>query len=159
MTQKCYCDWTLVWWWFRIRIGWCFEHTSRIKIGFGYNWNLSDRIIKFQYLHNTDRRAGRQAALQNGPVGCWLSWAAEKGRPEGCPSLQPAPPFCTARWPALLSFVQPASPPTVHVIHLETRSYSPPPISVIRVCFASGSESLRQNVCWDYFAFSWTQVI
>jgi len=73
------------------------------------------------------RRAGRQAALQGGPVGCTLRWAAEKGGPEGCPFLQPAgSPFCTARWPVLLSSMQPASPPTVHVFHLETRSSSPP---------------------------------
>ena len=53
------------------------------------------------------RRAGRQAALQDWPVGCTLrganglhirlNWAAEKGGPEGCPFLQPAPPFFAAR--------------------------------------------------------------
>ena len=29
---------------FRIRIGLCFEHTFRIRMGFGYYWNFSDRI-------------------------------------------------------------------------------------------------------------------
>jgi len=43
---------------------------------------------------------GWRAAQQNGPVGCTLSWPAEKGRSEGCPFLQPAGPP--------LSFAQPA---------------------------------------------------
>ena len=79
------------------------------------------------------RRAGWQAALQDGPVGCKLSWASEKGGLEGCPFLQLAgPPFCAACWPALLSSVQPTSPPKIHVFHLETRPFSlpSPPISV-----------------------------
>jgi len=39
-------------------------------------------------LHSS--RAGRPAALQDGPVGCTLSWSGEKGGTEGCPFLQPA---------------------------------------------------------------------
>ena len=79
--------------------------------------------------------------------------AAQKGRPAGCttrqasglrkragwsaalfcspPRLFPQPaglPFCKARWPALLSSVQPAIPPTVHVFHLETRPSSLPSV-------------------------------
>jgi len=53
-----------------------------------------------------NRRAGRRDAQKGGP--------AEKGGPEGCRFLQPAPPFsagppfCASRRPALLSSVLPA---------------------------------------------------
>ena len=52
----------------------------------------------------------QQAALQDWQVGCTLrgasglhiNWAAEKGGLEGCPFLQPAPPFFAARRTAFL---------------------------------------------------------
>ena len=70
MTQKCYCDWTLVWWWFRIRIGLCFEHTFRI--GFGYYWNFADRIGSSNFNIHTKLlamdHACRCATLRWGPV-------------------------------------------------------------------------------------------
>ena len=43
------------------------------------------------------RRAGRQAAQQDRPVGCTLRWPTEKGGPEGCPFLQHSPPFSAIR--------------------------------------------------------------
>ena len=49
-------------------------------------------------------------------AGCTLSWAAEKGRPEGCPFLQPHPTlFCNV--PDRL-FVQPAGSPFCHLCSL-----------------------------------------
>jgi len=102
----------------------------RFRTGFG----LKNFTVRSSLLH---RRAGRQAALQDGPVVCTLRRAGglhsklgcEKGRPKDCPFLQPAqplpqpagPPFCAARRPALL-----CSPPKVHVFHSETRPSSPP---------------------------------
>jgi len=62
--------------------------------------------MNFPWAGELHGRAGRQAALQDRPVGCTLSWAAEKGGPEGCPFLQPTPPFSADRL-----FVQPAGPP------------------------------------------------
>jgi len=54
--------------------------------------------MNFPQAGELHRRAGWQAALQDEPVGCTVSWVAGKGRPEGCPFLQPAgPPFCAAR--------------------------------------------------------------
>jgi len=70
--------------------------------------------------------AGWQAAQKGGTAGCTtgrasrlyitegctVSWAAEKGGPEGCLFLQPAgPPFCAAHRPVLLSSVQLAESP------------------------------------------------
>jgi len=70
-------------------------------------------------------------------AGCTLSWPAEKGGPESCPFL-PHALFHNSLdrlfvQPALLSSVQPTSPPKVHVFHLETRPSRLPglPISVI----------------------------
>ena len=53
-------------------------------------------------------------------MGCTLNWAAEKGGPEGCPFVQPIPPFSVAR-----PFVQCTGPLKIHVFHLETRPSSP----------------------------------
>ena len=87
------------------------------------------------------RRAGRQSALQDCPVGCTLRWAGglliklgyRNGRSGGLLFSEPTPPysqparspFCAARRPALLSCLL-CSPPTVHVFHSETRPSSPP---------------------------------
>jgi len=102
--------------------------------------------------------AGWRAAQKGGPAGCttgWasglhikavctLSWAAEKGEPEGWPFSAVRPPFSAARRTAF--FVQPAgtpfclvcsSPSKIHLFHLETQPARPagPPISVIPVFF------------------------
>ena len=102
--------------------------------------------IKFLWDGELHRRAGRQAAQQGRPVGCTLGRAGglhiklaptEKG---GLPfSATRRTVFCAARRPALLSSVHPASPPKVHVFHLETRPAGPP-ISVI-LLFVSGYRS------------------
>ena len=79
--------------------------------------------------------AGRQAALHDGPVGCTVSWAAEKGGPESCPFLQPAPPFSAARRPALLSSVQSAESLRFSFRNTSFQPARPagPPISVIHM--------------------------
>jgi len=80
--------------------------------------------MKFPRAGELHRRAGRQAAQQDWPVGCTLRWAGGlhiklgcgKGRAGGLsfsanprPFPQPVgPPFCATRQPALQSFVQPA---------------------------------------------------
>jgi len=48
--------------------------------------------MNFPQAGELHRRAGRQAVLQDVPVGCTvgLSWSAEKSGPEGCPFLQSA---------------------------------------------------------------------
>ena len=89
--------------------------------------------VNFPRAGELHRRTGRQAALQDEPVDCTSSWAVEKSGTEDALFSCPPRPFpqsagspCTARWPTLLSSVQPASPPAVHVFHLETRSSSSP---------------------------------
>jgi len=58
--------------------------------------------MNFPRVGELHRRAGRQAAPQDGQVGCTLSWAAEKDGPEVCPFLQLIPPFSAARRTAFL---------------------------------------------------------
>ena len=81
------------------------------------------------------RRAGRQAALQDWTVGCTLRGAGGlhiklgygKGRSGGLPfsAARPALFRSLPALPSVLSSEQPASPPTVHVFHLETRPSNP----------------------------------
>ena len=99
------------------------------------------------------RRASREAALQNwpvgctlgGPVGCTLNWAAGKSGREGCPFLQPAPPFFAVRRtaflcspparPSVLSSVQPADSSRFSFGNMALQPARPtgPPISVIHL--------------------------
>jgi len=58
-----------------------------------------------------DRRAGQPDAQKGSP--------AEKGGPEGCRFLQPAPPFSAG--PPFCAFCLLCCPPKVHVFHLETQ--------------------------------------
>jgi len=62
-----------------------------------------------------------------------LSWTAEKSGSEGCPFLQPAPPFSAARRPALLSAVQTAEGPLFSLGNTTRQPARPagPQISVI----------------------------
>ena len=91
--------------------------------------------MNFPWVGELHRRAGWQAAQQDRPVGCTLGWAGGlhikltywKGRAGGLPfsATHPAlfrnPLDRLFVQPALLSSVQPVSPPKVHVFHLETR--------------------------------------
>jgi len=84
--------------------------------------------------------AGWRAAQKGGPLGCTLRRAGGlhiklgcgKGRGGGLhfstarPVLFRSPPDCFFVQPALVSSVQHASPPKVHVFHLETRTSSLP---------------------------------
>jgi len=100
------------------------------------------------------RRAGRQAALQDGPVGCTLRWAGGlhmklgcgKGRVRGLPFSAACPAlFCS---PPNSLFVQPAGPPFCFLCsspaHRKFKffiwQHSPPgpPISVIRLGLGLG---------------------
>jgi len=90
------------------------------------------------------KRAGRQAAPQDGQVGCTLRQSGGLNIKLGCgkgwagglpfsavrPALFRNPTdrlICASRRPAPLSCVQqPASPPKIHLFHLETRPSSPP---------------------------------
>jgi len=83
------------------------------------------------------KRAGRQAALQDGPVGCTLrraggctlNWVAEKGGPKDFHFLQAGPSLSASSRTVLLSsppFCLLCSPPKIYVFHLETRPSSPP---------------------------------
>jgi len=75
-------------------------------------------------------------------------WAAKKGGPEGCPFLQPTgPTFCAARCLSILYSVQQASPPKIHVFHLETRPSGPQAFQLV-LSFRKGYVFW---ICQDHF--------
>ena len=92
------------------------------------------------------RRAGGPCFQMNN-MSFWR--AAQKARPAGCTTgrdselhikagpraaEKPAgPPFCAARWPGPLSYVQSSE---IHVFHLETRPSSPPALQLVLSLFS-----------------------
>jgi len=107
--------------------------------------------MKFPRTGELHRRAGRQAALQNGPVGCILRQAGglhiklgcQNGRVGGLPfsavrlAIFRSPPFCLL-----------CSPPKVNVFHLETRPSSPPgPPALQLVLSQSTCQSCSSAAC------------
>ena len=54
--------------------------------------------MNFPWAGELHRRAGWQAAQQDRPLDCTLSWPTGKGGAEGCSFLQHAPPFSATLW-------------------------------------------------------------
>jgi len=116
--------------------------------------------MNFPQTGELHRRAGWQAALQDGPVGCTLrrggvlhiKLGCGKGRARGLP-FSAAHPTLFCNLPDHV-FVQLIGPPfcllcsllTAHIFHLETRPSSPPALqlvlSQINMCFPQTSDAL-----------------
>ena len=122
----------------------CTLDNTKRQAGGPYCQIKNINLLRAGKLH---RRAGQQAALQDGSVGCTLrlhrpasctlSLATERGGLEGYPFLQASPSFSADR-----PFVQPAGPsfcllcrpPKIHVFHLETRPSGPPALQLVLFC-------------------------
>ena len=135
----------------------CLSYYVKLYLNAGYNVGITlnrgpccqMKKINFPRAGELHRRASWQAALQDGPVGCTLSLAAEKGGLEGCPFRQPA----------LLSSVQSAenscfsfgnSLPTLQLVSLQPAD---PPISVIRMFAAFSQTITKDNICPQILIF------
>ena len=88
--------------------------------------------MNFPWAGELHRMAGRQAAQQDRPVGCTLSWPIENGGPEGRLFSQSAPPFSATRRTAFL-----CSPPDLPSVFSAARQ------SAESSCFSFGNTALQ----------------